>query len=122
MARVLLQQSPKVFLERMASLEKDWLSTERAAREHAKAESEARPAPPEPELEPDEGTERVQAHIKRLLGKLHEEQRREDLELASRPDAAQIGGTLQKALTEALRREQVLQDRLAELERRAPSA
>jgi hypothetical protein len=122
MARVMLAQSPKSFMERLASLEREWLLTERAAREHAKAESEARPAQPEPELEPDEGTERVQGLIKRLLGKLHEQQRQEDLELASRPNAAEIGGTLQKALTEALRREQVLQDRLAELERRAPTA
>jgi hypothetical protein len=109
MSRVLLQQSPKVFLERMAALEKEWLSTERAAREHAKAESEARLAPPEPELEPDEGTEHVQALISRLLTKLNEQQRQEDLELAARPNAAEIGGTVQKALQEAVRREKVLQ-------------
>lgn len=76
---------------------------------------------PEPEEPVDEGTDRVVSMIDRLLDDFGAEQRKEDAELAKRPDAAHIAGTLQKTLTEALSREALLLDRVKELERAQPN-
>lgn len=52
---------------------------------------------------------------KQFLENCQRQQAEEDAELARRPDAAQIGGSLQRSLTEALRRESVLQQTVTEL-------
>jgi hypothetical protein len=59
------------------------------------------------------------AWIEQWLEKSKEKQRGQDLEFSKRPDAAQIGVTLQRRLDEALRRERVLLERVAELEQTA---
>jgi hypothetical protein len=62
-ARAMLKQSPKTFLEQMASLEKAWQAAERAAREQLTAEANERaralPASSTTEDVPDEGSARM---------------------------------------------------------------
>lgn len=97
-----LKDNPKEFLSHLARYE---------------AEEEAEQARREPEPEEDERQEKVGALIDRILDDCNKEQAREDAMLAKRPDAAEIGGTLQKRLTEALEREERLRKRVEELER-----
>jgi hypothetical protein len=51
-----------------------------------------------------------------LLEKIRLDQIREDAELARRPNAAQIGSSLQKSLAGALEREKELRERVKQLE------
>jgi hypothetical protein len=71
----------------------------------------------------DVGSERAEALIQELLDEMDAEQADEDAELAARPDAAQIGATLQHSLKAALDREEMwkkqagaLRERVRELE------
>jgi hypothetical protein len=70
-----------------------------------------------PPPKPDMGTERAQQLIEEILKGNHEKLAQEDAEFASRPDAAQVGATLQTRLAGALEREKELRRRVEELER-----
>ena len=72
--------------------------------------------PSEKDKSRDIGTEKCVALAEGLIAKLVEKQRAEDREFAKRPDAAQVGATLQKTLREALAREEKLVARVKELE------
>jgi hypothetical protein len=72
----------------------------------------------EPEEPIDEGTEKALHLCDKLLKEFAEERRKEDAELAKRPDAAQYAATLQHTLTAALEREAMLLKRLEEAERK----
>ncbi|MBY0525063.1 MAG: hypothetical protein K2R98_16785 [Gemmataceae bacterium] len=54
--------------------------------------------------------------IQRLLDECHAETAAEDARLAARPDAANIGASLQRSLNESLEREKMLQARIKKLE------
>jgi hypothetical protein len=58
----------------------------------------------------------------RWLREREKRQAEKDAELASRPNAAQIAGTLQKRLSAILEREERLRKRVEELERGDPYA
>ena len=65
----------------------------------------------------DVGTQKAIALCEQLLGDFERQQAKEDAELAKRPNAAEIAGTLQTRLAGALEREKRLQERVKELER-----
>jgi hypothetical protein len=59
-------------------------------------------------MEMDPGGDRALSLIEEFFVRRNEERRQEDAAFAARPDAAQVGASLQARLSEALRREQVL--------------
>jgi hypothetical protein len=106
--RKLFSKSPKQFISQLAGLEKA----------HRAGASKERGATSEqPDKKRDLGSERCKALIEELLERLAKTAAEEDARLAARPDAPQISYTLQKHLTEALRRESVLREQLEELRR-----
>ena len=62
------------------------------------------------------GTQRAMKLSEDLIENIRLEQAKEDAELAKRPNAAEIGGTLQKRLAAALEREKQLRERVNELD------
>jgi polyhydroxyalkanoate synthesis regulator phasin len=83
----------------------------------------------EPPAVVDKGSERARELLDRLLDDFHAEQAEEDAKLAARPDAAQIGATLQNTLKGALEREamwknqvEALRERVKELEHKGASS
>lgn len=71
---------------------------------------------PPPKQPVEEDTEPCLELVDSLLDQFHAQQRREDAELAMRPDAAEFAGTLQKKLASALKREEELLKRLQEMD------
>jgi hypothetical protein len=117
--RQLMKDKSNDFMDRMTTLEKAWAAQETAAIQAnaGRDEQEKAAALPEPAEEVDEGSLKALEAIEELQALWREEQRQEDAELAARPNAAEFAGTLQRRLTEALRREQILFERVEELER-----
>lgn len=118
--RQMLKDDPKGYLSQLAQLEK------MQAQGTVKGAKSPKSSEKTKEAEPDEGTERAIGLVERLLDGFHAEQAEEDAKLAARPDAAQIGATLQNSLKGALEREEILQRqvnslraRVAELEGRS---
>jgi hypothetical protein len=73
---------------------------------------------PQPEEAVDEGHERLEALYDELLDGFDEERRKEDAELAKRPDAAQLGASLQHALNASLEREKISKTTVEKLRKR----
>jgi hypothetical protein len=106
LCRKLLTNDPKAFLSQMAHLEKAHLQGAGKA-----TESKAVP-------EVDEGEERAFGLIEEFFEQHQRGLAEADAKLAARPDAAQLGATLQKRLAETLDREKQLRERIAEFERK----
>lgn len=92
---------PERFLDRIAKL----------ALTEAKNQDKHEPQPPGRDI----GTESAIRLCELCLEDYERQRAEEDAELARRPDAAQIGATLQATLTEALRRESVLRQTVDKL-------
>jgi hypothetical protein len=106
--RKLLNDKPNSFLVQMAGLEKAHLAAQTKEPTHL----------PEPEPEQrDEGTQRSQVLIAKLIAEAREHAFGDD-ELTARPGSAQFAAIQQGQLAGALEREQLLLQRLKELEQR----
>ncbi len=109
LCRNILKDDPNRFFAQLAKLE----SSHEAGAAKAKV---AKGPVPVTEQEVGPGTERCLRLAKNLLGEILADQAKEDARLATRPDAAQIAGTLQTRLTAVLERELKLKERVKQLE------
>jgi hypothetical protein len=102
MLRKMFEREPEKFVYRL---------------QKAEAEFRAMPRPEavEPQEEVDQGTANSLALLENLLIQHEAERIAEDAAFAKRPDAAQIGATLQYKLTAALEREAMLRKQIDEL-------
>jgi hypothetical protein len=86
---------------------------------HKQALGDKKKHDPQEQAKVDEGSERALALCKSCLANETAKQAQEDAELATRPNAAQIGATLQAQLREALNREKELRINVEAKERSA---
>jgi hypothetical protein len=87
-----------------------------AEKEYRKGAEKAEAAEAEQVADVDEGIERIMKMSQQFLDEMAAIEAQENAEFASRPNAAEIGATLQKRLTKVMEREEKLMERVKELE------